>query len=304
MSVVLGIGFSTSSSEDPNFEALRRDLVTAAELGVEFVELPLFTMDIIAGGRVLADQVRRLKQALSGSGLRYTAHGPIALNFMQPKNIVERHITVAKATIEVAAEVGAIHVILHTGIATAQSEAEIEAAYAAQREAYTALGNFAALHGVVIAVENVFVTQPGEHTALPSRLAHEIVAINHPNVRACLDFSHGAITSAAQDADFMAEAKALAQVARHLHIHDSFGDPARLRTYSRSERVAYGLGDLHLPVGWGNIPWAKMMSEFIFEPNTVFNLELPAHFAHALPGSIAAIREMVQQYEAARAAMA
>jgi len=133
---------------------------------------------------------------------------------------------------------------------------------------------------------------------LPSRLAREIEAIGHPNVKACLDFSHAALACAAQGADFLAEAKQLARVARHLHIHDSFGDPAQFWTFSRSERLALGLGDLHLPIGWGNIPWRRIMEEFTFLPDAIFNLELPSQYWFELSDSVGAVREMAETYRA------
>jgi sugar phosphate isomerase/epimerase len=286
--------------EDPNFEQLRRNLDEAAALGAEFVELSLFGMDLIAGGRILPSQLRRLKEATSGRGLSFTAHGPIAVNFMQPREQRACHMAVAQATIEAAAELGAVHVVLHTGHTKAHSEEAIEAAYAAQRECFAGLGSIAARQGIVIAVENIPVLEAGAHTALPSRLASEIEAIGHPNVRGCLDLSHAAIACKARGADFFAEAKALARVARHLHIHDSFGDPFQLRTYTRAERLAYGLGDLHLPIGWGNLPWREMMTWLEFEPDAVFNLELPVNYWFALRESLQAVAEMVDIYQARR----
>ncbi len=301
MTAVRGAGFSSWVADDSGFEQLRRDLDEAAALGAEFVELPLFVMDVIAGGRVLPAQVRRLKQALAGRGPGYTAHGPIAVNFMQPREFLSRHLAVAKATVEVAAEIGAVHLVLHTGhMPAGQDEAAIEAAYAVQRDAYAALGEAAASHSLIVAVENIFAMEPGVHTALPSRLAREIEAIGHAHVRGCLDFSHAAVMCTAEGADYLAEAKALARVCRHLHIHDSFGDPVQLRTVSRSERVAYGLGDLHLPIGWGNLPWQKMMAAFEFEPDVIFNLELPGPYRIELPESFRAMQEMIGTYRARR----
>ena len=100
--------------------------------------------------------------------------------------------------------------------------------------------------------------------------------------------------------DYLTEIKALAPHARHLHIHDSFGDPADLRTYSRSERLAYGLGDLHLPVGWGSLPWHELMAAAEFEPDVVFNLEVQGPYRSELPESVAAVREMIGIYTARR----
>ncbi len=298
---VRGAGFSSGVLEDPDFERLRQNLDEAAGLGLEFVELPLFAMDLIAGGRILPTQLRRLREAIAGRGLSFTAHAPIGVNFMHPRDALSRHHSVARATIEVAAEIGAAHLVLHTGHMPGRDEAAIEAAYAAQRDAFHSLGDIAAIHSLVIAVENIFVTEAGAHTALPSRLAREIEAIDHPNVRACLDFSHAAITCNAQRADYLTEAKALARVSRHLHLHDSFGDPVQLRTYSRSERVAYGLGDLHLPIGWGNLPWQEMMGAFEFEADVIFNLELPVPYWFAVPESVRAMREMIETYRASTA---
>ncbi len=297
MAAVRGAGFSSGVSEDANFDRLRLDLDEAVKLGIEFVELPIFAMDLIAGGRVLQGQLRRLKDAIAGRGLGFTAHGPIAINFMNEPGNVPRHLAVAKATIEVAAEIGAVHVILHTGHMPGHDEAAIETAYEVQRNALSTLGEIAAAHALILAVENIFVHEAASHTALPSRLAREIEAIGHPNVRACLDFSHGAITCKARGADFMEEAKALARVAKHLHLHDSFGDPHQLRTSLRSERLAYGLGDLHLPIGWGNLPWQEMMAEFTFEPDVIFNLELPIPYWFALSDNVQAMQEMIGIYK-------
>ncbi len=298
MAAVRGAGFSSAVVEDIHFDRLREDLDQAEELGVDFVELPLFAMDLIAGGHVLQPQIRRLREALKARSLGFTAHGPISMNFMEAPETVARHMTVAKAFIEAAAEIGAVHIVFHTGRTTAKDEAEIEALYARQRDAFAALGGFAGQHAMTIAVENIFAFNAGEHSALPSRLAREIEAIGHPNVRGCLDFSHAALNCAAQGADFLADANALARVACHLHIHNSFGDPSALWCFTRSERVAYGFGDLHLPLGWGNLPWAAAMAGFTFLPDVIFNLELPAQYWFMLEESVRAMREMIEAYRA------
>ena len=140
---------------------------------------------------------------------------------MQTPEIAARHLTVAKAVTEVAAEIGALHLVLHGGrVTVGQTEAEIEDLYARQREAFASLGEIAAKHSMIIAVENIPPMGSKERPSLPSRLAREIEAINHPNVRGCLDFSHAALLCKAEGADFLSEAKALARVSSHLHIHN------------------------------------------------------------------------------------
>jgi sugar phosphate isomerase/epimerase len=298
MAAVRGVGFSSAVVEDIYFDQLRRNLDEAEELGVDFVELQLFAMDLIAGGRAIDSQMQRLHDALKARSLSFTAHGPISINFMERPDIAARHLALARTVVEVAAEIGAPHLVLHAGHTTSRAEAEIEGDYARQREAFAALGEVAAKHGIMIAVENIFVGGHNQRTALPSRLAREIETIGHPNVKACLDFSHAAIACAAEGADFLSDAKQLARVARHLHIHDSFGDPAQFWTFSRSDRLALGLGDLHLPIGWGAIPWRRIMDEFTFLPDAMVNLELPSQYWFELKNSIGAVRDMIEVYRA------
>jgi len=136
------------------------------------------------------------------------------------------------------------------------------------------------------------------HTALPSRLAYELAQIDHPNIRCCLDVSHAYINCGFHGRDLLEELTPLAPFAEHLHLHDSFGRPNDIRTVSRSERIAYGLGDLHLPLGWGAIPWNAIFSELSFPKTPVMMLELPPPHAEELDNCIATM----QAWRAKRAA--
>ena len=75
--------------------------------------------------------------------------------------------------------------------------------------------------------------------------------------------------------DYVSALKAFAPLVNHLHVHDSFGKPPTLKTFTAAERFAYGLGDLHLPLGWGAIPFEDLMGQLPFRPGTVLIVELP-----------------------------
>lgn len=77
-------------------------------------------------------------------------------------------------------------------------------------------------------------------------------------MRATLDVSHSAINLAHTGGDLVAEREAPAPLSNHLHRHDSFGRPDDIWMYALGERMAYDHGDLHLPVGWGDVPWARI----------------------------------------------
>lgn len=285
---VTGTGISSNrrASDLSDFGA-ELDMIQA--LGVETIEIPTFDLDVVVGGRVLRPQLDRLKRACAGRDVIYSVHGPLAINFMDDAWRLDRHFEILKASLEVAAEIGAGHYVLHSGIAPLQQAAGIEAAYGRQREWLSRSGDLAREHGLILCVETLFAGYKGEgHTASPSRLATELAAIAHPNVMATLDFSHSYLQldfDGRRDA-FLAEVKALAPFARHLHIHDSFGRQDDIWMYTEGERLAYGHGDLHLPVGWGDIPWQEIMIGCVFPQGVIFNVELNPRYWHTAQDTI------------------
>jgi sugar phosphate isomerase/epimerase len=294
---VLGVGYTLASNyDDFAFEQLGARLDEAEVLGVDFVELPLYAMDLIAGGRVLHSRVKLAKAIIAGRSLRYTVHGPMAINLMDVPERLPRHQDVLKAALEIASEFGALHFVLHGGIYDEnRSSISADDLYAQQRDILSAFAEEAERLGVIITVETLFTTKPGLRTALPSRLALDIAAIAHSHIWACLDFSHSYINSAAHGVDPAKEVATLAPFAKHLHIHDSFGRPTQTPTYFRPERLAYGEGDLHLPLGLGTIPWDELMRRLQFPGGVVFNIELPPPYWSEIGTVIEKTRRMAAE---------
>jgi sugar phosphate isomerase/epimerase len=48
------------------------------------------------------------------------------------------------------------------------------------------------------------------------------------------------------------------------------------RFYHPAEATALGIGDLHLPIGWGDIAWDDIFSELTFLPDTTLIMEISA----------------------------
>src|SRR5690606_21167422 len=100
--------------------------------------------------------------------------------------------------------------------------------------------------------------------------------INHPNLVATLDFGHAYIQSNYLGLNFMDELRAIAPYTGHLHVHDNYG---RMRGdmpfYYPQDGVTMGYGDLHLPLGWGDIKWEEIFSELTFLPDTGLLMEIP-----------------------------
>ena len=286
---VTGTGISAHRRGAGDLSDFGDELDMIQALGVDSIEIPTFDLDLVVGGKIRKPQLAALKRATSGREVIYSVHGPLAINFMDESYRHARHMEVLEASLEVAAEIGAKHYVLHSGMTPVQQGDGIEAAYARQREGLARGGDMARQHGLILCVETLFAGFDGRgHASSPSRLATELAAVDHPNVMATIDFSHSylKLDFDGRREDFLSEIKALAPFARHLHIHDSFGRQDDIWAYTDGERLAYGHGDLHLPVGWGDIPWDALMSECVFAEGVLFNIELEKRYWYAAQESV------------------
>lgn len=258
------------------------DMIEA--LGVDTVELPTYDMDIVVGGRIRRAQMDALKRVTTNRAVGYTIHGPLSINFMDDPWRLPRHREVLDASLEVAAEVGAVNYVIHSGLVPQGQSEGMGSARARQREWLAAAGEHAGSMGVVLCVETLFAGYDGRLRSLsPRELADDLAAIDHPAVRATIDFSHALLKLDydGRRAAYREEITALAPFARHLHMHDSFGRQDDIWMFSEGERLAYGHGDLHLPVGWGAMDWEGTLAGCTFPEGVVFNIELKTRYWYA-----------------------
>lgn len=291
---IAGFGFSTGTIA-PDLDGLDELLGRIAATGAGFAELSLFQHDLIVAGRVRAERRRQLERICARHRLRYTVHGMLGTNFMDEAHL-ELHKAVCAAMLELCAAVGASVLVQHAGRTPRDAQAELDRRHALERTALAELGDLAARHGVRIAVENLFVQESDVYSPDPLRLARELAAIDHEHVMGTLDFSHAYLTATQQGIDFEAAVRALAPHANHLHLHDSFGRPPTLSAFhGLAERIAYGMGDLHLPLGWGDIPWERLVTDLPVRAGTAMIVELPPHFWRELDAVAETTRALVER---------
>lgn len=295
--MIAGFGFSTIQRRD--LSDLDEILSRIEDLGATHAELSLGGADLVCGGRILSQRVERLARICGRHRLGYTAHGPLAANLMDPVHL-DAYKAAIGALIEVCGAVGATVLVQHSGRVTGASEVEIERLHAKERDALRAMGDIGARHGVRLAVETLWVFDRSQYTATAARLAEEIRAVDHPFVCGTLDFSHVYLYSTFLGLDFPEQVEAFAPVAGHLHVHDSFGRPKLAPIWAPSEELAFGLGDLHLPLGWGDIPWDDMLPRLAVHEGTVFMIELPPQFAEEAPEVAATARRLIDLVGTAR----
>lgn len=292
MSNIIAAGFS-ANSRDGEIDSLAEDLIRLETIGADAVELGLTGIDLISGGRIIEPRLRRLAQLTARFDFRYTVHGLVSSNFMDPDTLPYQ-LAAAKALVEVCDRIGARVLVQHGGALRSDQLRERADADAREREALDDLAEFARRHDVRIALENIFTTEDGQYRQTPSEVAATVRAVNHPNLVALIDFSHAYIESTYRGLDFMAEIAAMAPVAGHLHVHDSFGRPiGRYQPFYLQEATAMGLGDLHMPLGWGDIDWNRLFGSFDFLPGTVMIMEVGGRYRSEQAESLAIARRLV-----------
>jgi len=279
----------------PNFDLVDPATVLdeAEGLGVDTVEVPLFACRLVANGAILEPAMRIFEDRMRGRELGYTTHALLSINLMDAPEQLELHEKAARACIEVTARLGARIMVLHCGLTSDTGPDALDAAYARQRECLTRLGDFAARLGVLICVETIW-SFDGRETALPGRLAAEVRAIAHDAVRATLDFAHAALQCSLKGADLMTEIAEIAPLSHHLHLNDCFGTVSKGPIALQGEELAYGSGDLHLPLGWGNLHWEKLLTEPAYPENVILNDELHPTYWCVLSDDVDEMRRLAE----------
>jgi sugar phosphate isomerase/epimerase len=292
--LVAGVGFATVGKRS-DLSGLDRALGRIEDAGATHAELALFEADLIAGGHVLPGPRRQLEAICGRRRLRYTAHSTLSVNFMDEPNL-ELHKAVCRANLELAAAVGATVVVHHPGVIPVRPTHELDRLHAVERGALREIGDLAGRLGLRLAVETLFVESEAEYTADPVRLAAEIAAVAHPHVVGTLDVSHSYLMTSFRGTPFASAVAAFAPVTGHFHLHDSFGRPPGnlFGFYNESERVAFGVGDLHLPFGWGDIPFETLLPRLPVLPGTLLTVELPERYWSELDACASFARRLME----------
>lgn len=303
MSNIIATGFN-SGSVDGELDSLEKDLRRLAGIGVDTVELALTSLDLIAGGRIIPERADRLVKLAGAFDFRYTVHGLVSSNFMDPATC-RYQLDAAKALAQLCDRIGAGILVQHGGHLRPEQVHERADADRRERDALHELAEFCAPYGVRIAFENIFTAEQGQYRQTPSQVAETVAAVNHPNLVALIDFSHAYIESTYRGLDFRDELRAMAPVAGHLHVHDSFGRPqASYKPFFVQENNALGIGDLHMPLGWGDIDWDDIFAELEFLPDTVLMMEIGPRYRNEQPQSLERAKSLMARNgtAAARAA--
>jgi sugar phosphate isomerase/epimerase len=217
-------------------------------------------VDAILGGRLNERRVRQVQEILAKFDLRYTAHSPDPLNLCDVERL-DLHKAVFRSSLEFTRAIGAEIVVYHGGVtnpADGEGGLSVERLKEVEREAISELADQAAAWGIVIGVENV---GPKSYSARITELVEQVREINHPNVGITLDFGHAYLTARYLGYDFLGAIELAAPHIVHVHVHDNFGRVVVLpRGVPYIHTAPFGVNDMHMPPGWGEIPYREVFS--------------------------------------------
>ena len=122
MSNLIGTGFNVGT-HNGEFAQLEADMRANADMGVDTIEIGVTALDLIAGGRIIRERHEALVALTKQFGFRYTVHGLVSSNFMDP--ITQRYqIDAAKALVEVCNSIGSEILVHHSGSLRADAIAD------------------------------------------------------------------------------------------------------------------------------------------------------------------------------------
>lgn len=237
---------------DDELARLRADGYAAAELAVE-------TLHCILGGQVNERHTATVAEicALHADGLAYSVHAPSVLDLRDQRYpAVQRQtlLSSVRFAIAIAAQILVVHYEARS------DDPAIEAQY---RAGIVEAAELAGRHQLLIGIENIEVERC-------ERVLEFLEDLRHPWVRMTYDFGHDYLAGDLFGYDHVQSARACVPYAAHLHLTDNFGhfNQARLGDFNlyqaipQSRIAVMGLGDLHLPLGWGTLPAQQIYDQF------------------------------------------
>jgi len=255
-----------------SLDSLVRALGSFVEQGFRYVEVPVHGVGAMAGGKLIMDRVREIRRVLRRFPLGYTVHGPNSLNLMDLENLAWQKQALRESLVFAAAIESEI-LAYHSGRylpeeafhlpagKRAPSHEDREYLLKVEREALLDLAEEARRLGVTIGLENARPYLDGSPYCYAEQLGllvQQVAAVNHPRVGITLDVGHAYLASRFYRFNFLDAVTAAAPYVRHLHLHDNFGRVTASLENKQAELMAAGRGDLHLPIGWGEIPAAEV----------------------------------------------
>lgn len=278
-----------------DLELLKRDILAIEKAGFDVAEIPVHGVDAVVNGHLRERRAKQVKEILTGFDLEYTVHAPDVLN-LRDFNYPDVHRKVFAASIQFTAAIGAKTFVYHQGrLKSNDNDVTQEEAREIEIDELTDLGKLAKSEGITVCVENI-------HSSI-THLIKLLESIGEENIKLCYDFAHSYINSKKLGYDFIRSIQVAKPYTRHAHVNDNFGKGRPESSASYIEAMPMGIGDLHLPIGWGEIPYEDVFRTMAGYDG-IYVLELQERFFEngysMLKDALGGLRDKLERVDAER----
>jgi sugar phosphate isomerase/epimerase len=230
-----------------------------------------------------------LNEILKDFDFAYSVHSPNPLNLMDREN-PDLHISVLRATLEFASEIGSKIIVYHPGRYVPEEAFPVNGKVNIPDNEKMRLLDFEAsiiqdisseFPDVFICMENArpyLFHSPYCYAERIDLLKEQVLRINRDNVKLTLDFGHLYMASKFYGFDSVTAVNDIKDLIAHTHIHDNFGNAAYYHEKQQTHQIPFGRGDSHMPVGWGEIPIKGILSIFVDAYQGMFMMELRSRY--------------------------
>ncbi len=227
-----------------------------AAVGYDAVEMNLETLPLIIHGKTCDRVADWLKGALGEFPIAKTAHIGTGVE-LRSENF-ELHKRVLMSSVDVCARLGFELLNVHYEERGRDLRAE-KRFLEGHREAAQRAQDL----GVKLSIENIEVEQS-------ARVVEFVEEVDHPNLFMTIDTGHLYLSSRYFGYDMRETLRRCAPKLAHIHLNDNVGVfcPLRLEDFDRykmvglRKRTTFGEGDIHLPPGYGTLPFSDVLAHF------------------------------------------
>lgn len=293
---------------DGNLEIVQKDLDHFVSIGLEAAEIPVHGLDVIKDGRIDPRRLREARGILSDYDLVYSVHSPNPLNLMDRQH-PELHVAVLRSSLEFADEIGAQAVVYHAGRYVAEELfplngskllTEIHARRLLDVEVRQLRSIAQEFPHLLICIENArpyLAHSPYCYGESLESLGEIVREIDCRNVGVNLDVGHLFMASEFYGFDPVAAVRGVRNLIFHTHVHDNFGGACHAHEKQQTHQIPFGRGDAHMPVGWGAIPFAQILQEYLETYAGLLMMELRSRYFQYTGESHFNLRQIVSALE-------
>ena len=262
-----------------------------AVMGFKCIEFPLEELGGVTDCRVNKSVTTMICQILSSYDFKRALH--CDLNLADPRQTTPE---LWKAIIDFATCINAGTLVAHGAEVTLSVGREMSPQ--AYKDVFTttfcSLGILLQSSGVNLSIENA---DPRfnvvRFTERLSDLVNLLRKLDLKNIGITLDVGHLYLSAKVHGFDLFQAVEEALPFLNHLHLSDNFGKTDGLGTRDR----ATGLGDLHLPIGWGSVPIKDMIGILKTNYQGVYLLDLDPRFIEFFPESLERIQSILSSGE-------